>query len=341
MTTTYAHPGFRASPAALARGELQLHCQPQVNLHGGSIAGAEALLRRSDPQHGIDAPDEFLPHVEDSDFMVLLGDWVLETALQQLTDWLGVGMRLRLGVDIASRQLRQPAFVERLRAALARHAEVPPELLEPEILETAMPEGIDHVTHIVRACRDIGIEFALDDFGTNNASRSHFLDLPARILKIDQDFARRMLDAAGNLATIGAVIGLAAAFQRSVIAEGGETEEHGLLLPRLGCDVMRGCAYGRPRSSIGVGWSASSDLPRARPCQCKRRRLSTSSVAPSAAGTSAPDGNTSGICGRSGTWPKCTAGSIRSAANCCRCIAKPGTTAAGDALPNWRPCTMN
>lgn len=67
---------------ALARGELELHYQPQVNLRSGSIAGAEALLRWRDPQHGIVALDEFLPHTEDSDFMVLLGDWVLETALQ-------------------------------------------------------------------------------------------------------------------------------------------------------------------------------------------------------------------------------------------------------------------
>ena len=231
---------------ALARGELELHYQPQVNLRSGSVAGAEALLRWRDPQRGIVTPDEFLPHVEDSDFMVTLGDWVLETALQQLTDWLGVGMRVKLSINIASQQLRQPDFVERLRAALARYRVVPPELLELEILETAMLEDIDHVTHIIRACQRIGIEFALDDFGTGYASLSHFRDLPARILKIDQGFVHGMLDDAGNLAIIEAVIGLAAAFQRSVIAEGVETEEHGLLLLRLGCDVMQGYAYGRP-----------------------------------------------------------------------------------------------
>jgi diguanylate cyclase (GGDEF)-like protein/PAS domain S-box-containing protein len=231
---------------ALAHGELELHYQPQVNLRNGSVTAAEALLRWRDPRRGLVAPGEFLPHIEDSDFMVTLGDWVLETALQQLADWLAVGMRIKLSVNIASQQLRQPDFVDRLRAALARHPGVPPDLLELEILETAMLEDTDHVMHIIRACQDSGIEFALDDFGTGYASLSHFRDLPARIVKIDQGFVRGMLDDPGNLAIIEAVIGLTAAFQRMVIAEGVESDEHGLLLLRLGCDIMQGYAYGRP-----------------------------------------------------------------------------------------------
>ncbi|MEW6163857.1 MAG: EAL domain-containing protein [Pseudomonadota bacterium] len=231
---------------ALAQGELELHYQPQVNLRQGSITGAEALLRWRDPQRGLVPPGEFLPHVEESDFMATLGDWVLEAALRQIEDWLAQGLRLKVSVNVAAQQLLQPDFIDRLRALLARHPQVPSELLGLEILETVVLGDVERVTGIIRAADELGIGFALDDFGTGYASLSHFRDLPVHILKIDQGFVRGMLDDPGNLAIIEAVIGLTAAFQRLVVAEGVETEEHGLLLLRLGCNVMQGYAYGRP-----------------------------------------------------------------------------------------------
>lgn len=244
--------------AALQRGELTLYYQPQVNLRGGRIEGVEALLRWNDPQRGMVPPGEFLPFIEDTDFMVVLGDWVLDTALRQLKDWLAQGLRPKLSVNLAAQQLRQADFIERLRATLARHPEVPAALLELEILETVALQDMDHVVDVIRDCQKLGIEFALDDFGTGYASLTHFRDLPARILKIDQSFVRGMLEEPANLAIIEAIIGLSAAFQRVVVAEGVETEEQGILLMRLGCDIVQGYGFARPMPAAQCGaWMAA------------------------------------------------------------------------------------
>lgn len=231
---------------ALVRNEFELWYQPKVNLRFGRVEGAEALLRWCHPERGILAPGEFLPYVEDSDFMVDLGNWVLEQAARQVESWLDKGIEVAVSVNIAARHLQRPDFVERLGELLARHPRLPPGLLEIEILETAALEDMAFVTRLIEDCRRIGIDFALDDFGTGYASLAYFRQLPARTLKIDQGFVRNMLDDPGDLAIVEAVIGLTAAFQRSVIAEGVETAEHGNLLLELGCDLAQGYGIARP-----------------------------------------------------------------------------------------------
>ena len=103
-----------------------------------------------------------------------------------------------------------------------------------------------HVSDVMQQCSAIGIGFALDDFGTGYSSLTYLKRLPAQELKIDQSFIRDMLDDAEDLAILQGVLGLATAFQRSVIAEGVETVEHGRMLLRLGCEHAQGYAIARP-----------------------------------------------------------------------------------------------
>ena len=246
--------------AALRAGELRLYYQPKLDMRHGRIIGMEALLRWQHPQRGILPPLEFLPIVEHSDVIVDIGEWVIREALLQLQSWRGMHPDWVISINIAARHFQRPDFVERLTAILSEFPQVPPQMLELEILESSALSDIEHVRAIMLACQALGISFALDDFGTGYSSMSYLKRLPANVLKIDQSFVRNMLVDRDDLHLVCAVISLARSFGREVIAEGVETVAHGALLMRLGCDLVQGYGIARPMPAPEVlAWVASFD----------------------------------------------------------------------------------
>jgi len=244
--------------AALRADELCLYYQPKLDMRAGRIIGMEALLRWRHPQRGIVGPMEFLPVVEHTDLIVEIGDMVLRHALRQLELWRASHPDWVVSVNIAARHFQRTDFVPRLTAILAEFPGVPPRMLELEILESSALADIGHVRAIMLECQALGIRFALDDFGTGYSSMSYLKRLPAEVLKIDQSFVRNMLVDRDDLHLVSAVIGLARAFNRSVIAEGVETVEHGAQLMRLGCELAQGYGIARPMPAGEVlPWTAS------------------------------------------------------------------------------------
>jgi len=247
---------------ALQQDELRLYFQPKVNMRQGRIIGMEALLRWQHPEQGIVGPLQFLPLIEHTDLIIDVGDWVLHQAMAQLRAWTALHAEWVISVNIAARHFQCKDFVERLRKILAAYPDVAPERLEIEILESAAIQDIQHVREVMLACQKIGVSFALDDFGTGYSSLSYLKRLPADTLKIDQSFVRDMLEDKDDLAVISAIIGLADAFNRAVIAEGVETAEHGVALLRLGCDLVQGYGIARPMPATQIeAWAKNYVAP--------------------------------------------------------------------------------
>ncbi len=239
----------------LKRDEFLLHYQPKVNMRTGDVVGAEALVRWQHPERGLLMPGEFLPAINDTELIVMLGDWVLGDAFRQIEAWRQQGLSLRVSVNVASLQLQEADFVRKLMDLLAAYPEVVPAQIEMEILESAALADIQSVGEIMNWCKDIGIDFALDDFGTGYSSLTYLKQLPAATLKIDQSFICDMLEEPDSLAITDGILGLARAFQRTPIAEGVETVEHGVVLLHMGCDLGQGygIAHPMPADNI-VGW---------------------------------------------------------------------------------------
>ncbi|MRR50624.1 MAG: EAL domain-containing protein [Rhodocyclaceae bacterium] len=231
---------------ALANNELVLHYQPKVNMRLGQVVGAEALVRWQHPERGLLPPLEFLPLIEDHDLIIRLGEWVMDQTLQQMTVWQGLGLDLEVSVNIAARHLQQENFIPVLKTLLARYPAIPTGRLELEVLETAALEDMARVSQVMEECRSFGVGFALDDFGTGYSSLTYFKRLPASVLKIDQSFVRDMLKDAEDRAIVEGVIGLTRVFQRTVIAEGVETVDHGVALLAMGCELAQGYGIARP-----------------------------------------------------------------------------------------------
>ncbi|MDD5480071.1 EAL domain-containing protein [Rhodoferax sp.] len=231
---------------AITGNELRLYYQPKVNLRSGKVVGFEALLRWQHPQDGMIPPLSFLPLVEQSDVIVAIGEWVIEQALKQLAVWQQQGQVWPVSVNISARHFQQEDFLPRLQILLACHPQVSPSLLEFEILESVALGDMGAMNALIANCRALGIDFSLDDFGTGYSSLSYLKRIPVQTLKIDQSFVRDMLDDADDRALVESIIHIATLFKLSVIAEGVETQDQGVLLLRLGCDVVQGYGIARP-----------------------------------------------------------------------------------------------
>jgi len=243
---------------ALANNEFVLHFQPKVNMRRGIVLGAEALIRWQHPELGLLPPAAFLPDIEGTELVIALGNWVLTSALDHLESWQNIGLDIVISINIAPRHLLHQDFVETLQAGFAGHPQLRPGCLELEILETAALEDIGRVTTVMKECQKMGVGFALDDFGTGYSSLTYLKALPAETLKIDQSFIRDILGDPEDLAIVAGIINLTAAFHRQVIAEGVETEEHGLLLLKLGCDNAQGYGIARPMPAADLpAWIAN------------------------------------------------------------------------------------
>jgi diguanylate cyclase (GGDEF)-like protein/PAS domain S-box-containing protein len=247
---------------ALAADELCLHFQPKVNMRLGVVVGFEALLRWQHPENGMVPARDFLPMVEETDLIIDIGEWVMDQVLSQLHRWQQAGQCWPISINIAARHFQRPDFVDRLSYVLARHADVAPQMLDLEIVESVAIENIQHVSACLQACQALGVQFSLGDFGTGYSSMSYLKRLRTQTIKIDKSFVRDILVDRDDLALTTAVIGLARAFGRQVIAEGLESLEHGELLLRLGCEVAQGYFIARPMPPADVpDWVAKFVAP--------------------------------------------------------------------------------
>ncbi|OQW87892.1 MAG: diguanylate cyclase [Rhodoferax ferrireducens] len=252
------HESLERIRLALQANELVLFYQPKVNMRTGTVMGAEALIRWQHPDKGLLPPASFLPLIEDSPLAIEIGEWVIETALRQIGQWRSQGLLLRVSVNVGARQLQQSNFVTRLSDTLASHPGIQSGDLSIEVLETSALQDLAGVSLVIAQCKDLGVDFALDDFGTGYSSLTYLKRLPVSLLKMDQSFVRDMLIDPDNQAILEAVIGLARAFRRAVIAEGVETIAHGTRLLEMGCDLAQGYGIARPMPAAAVpDWVAS------------------------------------------------------------------------------------
>ena len=252
------HESVERIRKAFIEHEFMLYYQPKVNLRTGAVIGVEALIRWRHPDKGILAPAVFLPVIEDHLLAIELGEWVINTALNQLSLWQAAGLNIPVSVNIGARQLQQANFVERLQKILAEHPHIEPSRLELEVLETSALEDLAHVSQVIESCRQIGVTFALDDFGTGYSSLTYLKRLQVVQLKIDQSFVHDMLDNPDDLAILEGVIGLASAFRRQVIAEGVETVAHGAMLLQLQCELAQGYGIAHPMPAADLpSWVAA------------------------------------------------------------------------------------
>jgi diguanylate cyclase (GGDEF)-like protein/PAS domain S-box-containing protein len=247
----------------LGNGEFVLYYQPKVNMRTGELVGLEALLRWQHPERGLLTPDEFLPVIENHPVSIEIGQWVLNSALEQLHQWQTIGTNIPVSINVDARQLNQHDFLGNLKAILARYPDFQVGSLELEILETTVIYDRQHANQIIADCEKLGVEFALDDFGTGYSSLTYLRQLSVKTIKIDRSFVNDMDKNHEDLAIVESVISLVSTLGRRVIAEGVETEQQGEMLLKMGCELGQGFAIAKPMAASDIQpWRRSW-----KPCQ--------------------------------------------------------------------------
>ena len=231
---------------ALIKHQFLLHYQAQVT-GSGLIAGAEVLVRWMVPGRGMVSPAEFIPLAEETGLILPLGQWVLETACQQLKVWATQPelAHLTLAVNVSARQFHEPDFVAQVLATLAISG-ADPARLKLELTESLLVSDVEGIIGKMNLLKTHGIGFSLDDFGTGYSSLSYLKRLPLDQLKIDQGFVRDMLVNPNDAAIAGMVVALGRSLGLSVIAEGVETVAQRDFLASQGCHTYQGYLFSRP-----------------------------------------------------------------------------------------------
>lgn len=233
---------------ALEREELVVHYQPIVGVADGALHGFEALVRWEHPERGLVMPGAFIPVIEDSDLIVSVGALVLRRAAAQLALWRSEHPReqaLSISVNVAARQLRDPAFVQLVRRVLVETS-LPPETVTLEITESTMVEDSAASRGTLAQLRALGVGLAVDDFGTGYSSLRYLKEFPMTSVKIDRAFVDGLGTDPDDEVIVEAVLAMTHALGLTVVAEGVETLAQRERLLALGCDAAQGYLFGRP-----------------------------------------------------------------------------------------------
>lgn len=228
---------------ALVLGQMHLVYQPKVNLRTRTVTGFEALSRWTHPKRGPVPPGLFIPVAEDIGMIAPIGDWALRAACHDAVTW---PEPLTVAVNVSARQLDNGShFMTQLTAAL-RESGLPTRRLELEITETALTHHPDEARRVLRDVHELGVQIAMDDFGSGYSSLRQLRDYPFDTIKIDQSFIRSLDSSDDSGALVSAIATLGAGLGMTVVAEGVETLNQARMVAAHGCTDIQGYLISQP-----------------------------------------------------------------------------------------------
>jgi len=231
---------------ALENQALFLHYQPQYNLQTGTLTGAEALIRWQNNKQMI-SPAEFIPLAERFGLIHAIGDFVMEAAIHQLSQWQTPTQTLpRMAINISSAQLNISNFASTVSEQL-QQSNILPQQLDFEITETVLMENVTYQKNVLETLQKQGIEISIDDFGTGYSSLAYIKHLSVDRIKIDQSFIQDLGLNQESDSIVSAIITMGHNLGLKVLAEGIETPQQLAILRQLGCDEGQGYYLGRPK----------------------------------------------------------------------------------------------
>ena len=247
--------------SALAREELFLMYQPQMDIANGRITGLEALLRWQHPDLGLVPPDRFIRIAENSGLIVPIGEWVVRTACRQARKWQDEGLpAVTVAVNVSAVQFRQADFCGLIKRVL-HETGLAPQYLELELTEGLLLAEADVTLSVLKELKSMGVMLAIDDFGTGYSSFNYLRQFRVSKLKIDRVFIRDVAMNPDDAAITAAIISMAKSLNLKVIAEGVENEGQMSFLRAHQCDEIQGYYFSKPLAADQLADKLRGDTP--------------------------------------------------------------------------------
>lgn len=235
---------------ALKNGEFELYYQPKIDINDSQIYGVEALIRWYKPNHGMITPDNFIPLAEENNFIKILGEWIIDEALNQYLIWKEKGIDLKISINISAKQISEKNFSVKLIEKL-NNLKIPHEKIDLEITEYMFLDSKEFTNDNLRILRENKISISLDDFGTGYSSLSYLKKYPIDNLKIDKSFLDDFNSKEGSI-FLETIVKMAQTLNMKVIAEGVEEEKQLEYLKSIHCDQYQGYYFSKPLNAKGL-----------------------------------------------------------------------------------------
>ncbi|MCF2950304.1 EAL domain-containing protein [Paraglaciecola aquimarina] len=231
---------------ALDKGEFSFALQPQVDISSGKLLGFEALIRWFHPVRGFVPPDEFIPVIENSGYMLEIGYWGIKRAflILQRLDELGF-KELKVAVNLSASQFLDPDLIPFLEGQL-KTFERDASQIELELTERTLVADIEQTLETMQQLKKRGFIFSIDDFGTGYSSLAYLKQMPVDIIKIDRSFVSNMENNSADMQIVSSIIAMVKKLGMTVVAEGVENSIQMKMLKNLECTIGQGYFISRP-----------------------------------------------------------------------------------------------
>ncbi|NTS77219.1 EAL domain-containing protein [Catenovulum sp. SM1970] len=239
---------------AIEAGQLKLFIQPIFDINTKAIIAAEALIRWRHPERGLIKPAEFIELAEKSQVIYTLTRWVMAQAVKRVATWLSQGIKIKISVNLSSKDLLQPEIVDYISQQLATN-QVAPELLNLEIKEAALLEAPDKAYQTIIQLNELGVTVVIDDFGQGLSSLAYIRKLPIAGLKIDAQTVASLFQGDRSRTIVAVIIDIGRNLELDVIAEGVEDNDVQHKLMEMGVTQAQGFLYSKPFEIEGfIAW---------------------------------------------------------------------------------------
>jgi diguanylate cyclase (GGDEF)-like protein/PAS domain S-box-containing protein len=229
----------------LEHDRFQLVYQPIVSTTDGEVLDYEVLVRMVCDDGKIILPGGFMPAAERFGLIHSVDRWIVSRAIQQLASLRVAGHTANFSINLSGKAFEDATLLPLIQELLDSSG-LDPTWVTFEITETAAIANLAAAEDFITALKDIGCQFALDDFGSGFSSFAYLKHLPVDKLKIDGAFVKGMAHSSVDQAMVESMNQVAHALGKQTVAECVENEETLQILREMGIDRAQGNYIGRP-----------------------------------------------------------------------------------------------
>ncbi len=234
---------------ALIHDLFILHYQPILNVGMNIVSHYEVLVRMLDDEGSIIPPGIFIPEAEQTGQIQIIDRWVVSNAIKKLAELSAIGEPVVFSINLSGCVIDDPDILPFIKKQLSLYS-VDPSQIVFEITETSAVADISSAIRLMHEIRDLGCQFALDDFGVGFSSFYYLKQLPVDYVKIDGAFIRNLTNDYADQLFVRALQQVAHGLGKKTIAEFVESEEILRLLQSYGIDYAQGYHIGKPDEAL-------------------------------------------------------------------------------------------